>query len=155
MANKIGKERRSLRYDFTAIEIHDKAQQLAKKNKEVQHLEDEKKSVTSQLQARINSAKSDVNVLAGQVADGWEYRNVDCDVLYHTPVQGKKTIVRTDNNLRVGEEPMAQHEWDLFNQPDGNENGQEDITEDTDAEVVGEESGPRLLGNGVDEDRPE
>jgi hypothetical protein len=139
-------EKRSLRYDFTASEIHDKSLQLAKKNKEVEQLENEKKSVTSQLQGRINSAKAEVGVLASQVSDGWEYRDIECDVIYHMPGQGKKTVIRKDINRKTAVETMAEHEWDLFNQPDDSDIEREDDTVDADFEE--QESGtygPRLL----------
>jgi hypothetical protein len=149
MARKVI-EKRSLRYDFSASELHDKAQQLAKKNKEVQTLKDEKKSVVSQLKARIDGAEADVNLLSNQVAEGWEYRDVECEVVYHQPQQGKKTIIRTDNNRKTAVEAMADHEWDLFNQPGEDENlhDKNEETVDTEVEVVG---GPLLIGNGVDE----
>lgn len=145
-------EQRSLRYDFTAKEIHELSLQLAKKNKEVQQLEDEKKTVTSQLQARINSAKADVNVLSNQVSDGWEYRDIECEVIYHKPTQGKKTIIRRDLNRTTSVETMLEHEWDLFNQPDVEENDDENIE---DAEVVDTElndDGPKMISNGEGEE---
>jgi hypothetical protein len=147
MAKKII-EKRSLRYDFSAVELHERAQQLAKKNKEVQTLRDEKKSVVSQLKARIDGAEADVNLLSNQVAEGWEYRDVECEVIFHSPVQGKKTIIRTDTGRKTAVEAMAEHEWNLFNQPEDEEKVEETI--DTEGEVV-EEDGPRLIGNGQDD----
>jgi hypothetical protein len=150
MAKKVI-DKRSLRYDFTAVELHERAQQLAKKNKEVQTLRDEKKSLISQLKARIDGAEADVNLLSNQVAEGWEYRNVECEVTYHQPVQGKKTIIRTDTGKKVSIESMADHEWDLFNQPEDGEDvqGREEETVDTEGEVV---NGPLLIGDGSDRD---
>lgn len=131
-------EKRSLRYDFSASEVHDLSLKLAKKNKEVVALEEEKKSVVSQLQAKINEAKASVNTLSGQVSDGWEYREIECDVIYHQPQQGKKTIIRRDTGKKTAVESMTDYEWDLFNQPEDEGIGKEPDTEDAEFEEEGE-----------------
>ncbi|HRE52261.1 MAG TPA: hypothetical protein PK339_12615 [Flavitalea sp.] len=143
--SKIVIEKRSLRYDFSAVELHDLSLQLAKKNKEVVSLEEEKKAVTSQLAAKIKEADATVNILSEKVASGFEYREIECDVIFHKPQQGKKTIVRRDTNKKTAVESMTDYEWDLFNQPDEND------TEDEDAEyqdMTDEDGGTKLLGNG-------
>lgn len=108
-------EKRTLRYDFTASEIHDLSLQLAGKTKEVASLVKKKKSVTSQCTAEINAAESACAVLSNQVADGYEHREIDCDVLFNQPTQGKKTIIRKDSNTLVGVEPMTQADWNIIN----------------------------------------
>jgi hypothetical protein len=49
------------------------------------------------------------------VASGYEIREVECEVKYHKPEQGKKTIIRKDNNSKIIEK-MTSEEWNLFNQ---------------------------------------
>jgi|GEM_PF-4558670 len=96
--SKIVIEKRSLRYDFSAVELHDLSLQLAKKNKEVVSLEEEKKAVTSQLAAKIKEADATVNILSEKVASGFEYREIECDVIFHKPQQGKKTTPTGQEN---------------------------------------------------------
>lgn len=140
-------EKRSLRYDFSAVEIHDLSLQLAKKNKEVVSLEEEKKAITSQFKSKIDEATASVNVLSEKVASGFEYREVDCDIIFHKPQQGKKTVVRRDNGKTTSVETMTDYEWNLFNQPDNAD--RDPGTEDAEYEEVGEEAeGPKLIGNG-------
>lgn len=111
-------EKRSLRYDFTASEIHDHSISLAMKNKEVVSIEEEKKTVTSQYAARINEAKATINKLSGFVTDGFEYRDIECEIQYHKPTLGKKTIIRVDQNKVTAIEAMTDYEYNLFNQPE-------------------------------------
>lgn len=139
--------RRSLRYDFTAVEIHDLSLELAKKTKELAAVADEKKSVVSQFAARLNEIKATTNKLSNQVADGWEYREIECEVEYHKPQQGKKTIIRKDSNKVAMIETMTDYDWNLFNQPD----------EETPAEKLRNdlaEEGMEIMGGNGTEENP-
>jgi len=109
-------EKRTLRYDFTAPEIHDLSVQLANETKKVGSLTEEKKSVTSQWTAKINEAKALCNTLSFKVADGYEHREVDCEVIYNQPANGKKTIIRKDSNNLVAVEQMTTFDWDKINE---------------------------------------
>jgi predicted transposase YbfD/YdcC len=108
-------EKRWLRYDFSAPEIHDLSMDLANKTQQFQTVSDEKKSVSSQFKSRLDSIQSDLNSLSNKVASGYEIREVECEVKYHKPEQGKKTIIRKDNNSKIIEK-MTSEEWNLFNQ---------------------------------------
>lgn len=108
---------RSVRYDFTASEIHDLSMDLANKTKELSAISEEKKSATSQFTARINEAKAATNKLSNLVTDGFEYRDVECEVQYHKPEQGKKTFIRLDTSKVVAVEQMTEFDYTLFNQP--------------------------------------
>jgi hypothetical protein len=114
-------EKRSLRYDFTITEIQKHAMSLAMKNKELVSIEEEKKAVTSQFSAKVNETKATINKLSGYVSDGFEFRDVECEIQYHKPSQGKKTIIRLDTNKTTAVESMSDYEFNLFNQPEDNE----------------------------------
>jgi predicted NodU family carbamoyl transferase len=114
-------EKRSLRCDLTAKEIHDHSLQLAEKNKSIVAIEEEKKSVMSQYKARIDETKATINKLSNIVTDGFEMRDVECEITYHKPQQGKKTIVRKDLDKVHAVETMEEWEFNLFNQPDDQE----------------------------------
>lgn len=109
-------EKRTLRYDFTAVETHELSLQLANKDKEVKALMQEKKSVTSQFTAKINEAEASRGKLSNQVSDGFEYREIECEVNFNQPTQGKKTIIRKDSNALVGVEAMTTKDWDIINE---------------------------------------
>lgn len=109
-------EKRTLRYDFTAVEVHDLSVQLANETRKVVSLTEEKKSVTSQWTAKINEAKATCNNLSFKVSDGYEHREIDCEVIFNQPAQGKKTIIRKDSNKIVGVEDMTAADWVLINE---------------------------------------
>lgn len=124
-------EKRTLRYDFTAPEIYDLSVQLANETKKVVSLTEEKKSVTSQWTARINESKASCNSLSFKVADGYEHREVECDVILNQPENGKKTIIRKDSNALVGVEKMTTQDWDKINEENSlfNQNAPKELAE--------------------------
>jgi hypothetical protein len=133
-------EKRTLRYDFTAVEVHDLSVQLANETKKVGALTEEKKSVVSQWTAKINEAKAACNSLSFKVADGYEHREVECEVLLNTPKNGKKTIIRKDSNKRVGVEDMTTFDWAKINEENNlfNQNGEDEQEATTEQEPEGD-----------------
>lgn len=109
-------EKRTLRYDFTAVEVHDLSVQLANETKKVVSLTEEKKSVVSQWTAKINESKAACNSLSFKVADGYEHRDVDCEVIFNQPENGKKAIIRKDSNTLVAVEAMTAYDWNKINE---------------------------------------
>lgn len=120
-------EKKLLRYDFTAPEIHDLSIQLANENRKLNGLKEEKKSVNSQWTASINASLASVNKLSNQVADGYEFREVECEVQYHKPSQGQKTYKRKDGGADIVEK-MTTVDWNLFTQM-GDVNGDDYLEE--------------------------
>lgn len=145
--------KRSLRYDFTAVEIHDLSLELAKKTKELAAITEEKKSVTSQFAARLNEVKATTNKLSNQVADGFEFRDIECEIQYHKPQQGKKTIIRKDTNKVAMIETMSEYDYNLFTQAEEESPGEKlrnDLAE-AGMEIIGgngSESNPVVIKTG-------
>ncbi len=109
-------EKRWLRYDFEADEVHQLSVEMANKVQEMQSVEQEKKSVTSSYTSRANALKSHINDLSNKVASGYESREIECLVKFHETKQGWKTLIRKDNGRKF-EERMLPSEWTLFTQP--------------------------------------
>ncbi len=110
-------EERYLRYDFTAVEIHDLSMKLANKIQDKSNIEDEKKSIVSQYKSQIDAIDAELSSVSSKVANGYEMRKVECQIDYHKPEQGKKTIIRKDTNEKSIEK-MTSEEWNLWNQED-------------------------------------
>ena len=108
-------EKRWLRYDFTASEIHDLSLEMANKTQEYNQVEAEKKSVTSGFKNRMDVLKVAINTNADKVSSGYEIREVICNIKYHWPKQGIKTLTRTDTG-KTTEEKMTETDHNLFNQ---------------------------------------
>lgn len=113
-------EKKQLRYDFTAVEIHDLSLRLAHETKKLTAVEEEKKTIQSQYKAKVDEVKASTNTLSNLVSDGWEMREVECEVEFHKPRQGMKSLTRKDTG-EVIEEKMTEWEWNLFNQVDDKE----------------------------------
>lgn len=108
-------EKRWLRYDFSAVEIHDMSMDLANKTQKFAEVEREKKSSASAFASRLTAISADLGLLSNKVASGYETREVECEILYHKPEQGKKTVIRLDDKTKTIEK-MTSEEWNLFNQ---------------------------------------
>lgn len=100
---------------FTTEELKDIGIKLALANQRLERLEDDKKQSQSQFKSDIDAANAEIKSLAQKLARGSEDRNVDCDVLYNTPNEGKKTIRRNDTGEIVQIQIMTNDELnDLF-----------------------------------------
>lgn len=86
-----------LRYDFTEQEFVEHARQLGRMNQELSRTEERKKTVTAELAADVKRHQDEVQSQSRLVSNGYEYRDVECEVRFHDPEKGKKTIVRLDS----------------------------------------------------------
>lgn len=96
---------------------------LANKTIEIEQIKEEQKAVNDEYKGRIGEIRSDVKQLSNNVASGYEMRAVACDVKFHQPHEGKKTITRLDTYESWVEE-MEQRDFNLFNQYQGENAGQ-------------------------------
>lgn len=85
-----------LKYIFSDIEMKEFATDLARKTSEMSETEEAKKAAVAQFGDRIASLRADTSSLARKFNSGYEYRNIECKVLYHDPSPAQKTIVRLD-----------------------------------------------------------
>jgi hypothetical protein len=106
---------RSLECRFTDEEKIEMSQQLAVETQNKRRLEDQKKSVTSQYSSQINEKAESINTLSDKIASGYEFRNIECEVEWHTPFKNKKMLMRTDTN-ESWVENMTEYDHNLFNQ---------------------------------------
>ncbi len=112
------KEKRTLQYTFTDQEIHDLSQALASKTKESISVKEEKGKIVAEYGAKLKDIEVSKNKLAEQITNGFELREVDVEILYHTPGEGQKTTKRLDTGEEIVEN-MEQHEFNLFTQYNG------------------------------------
>ena len=131
MENNMEKKRLPLKYYFTAVERVKLSDELSQKVLYVDEVEADAKAVASEYKSKVNVLRSDVAKIAGQMKDGWETRDIECEVYYHQPEKGMKTIIRTDTKTSTTER-MESYEWNLFTQPAQQDNR----TEDADFNVV-------------------
>lgn len=118
---------RNLEYYFTDDEKMQMSQQLAVETQNKRRLEDQKKAVTSQYGSQINEKAESINSLSDKIAAGYEYRNIECTVQWHTPTKNKKLLRRSDTGENLVEN-MTEYDHNLFNQY------QEKLQEEADGE---------------------
>lgn len=75
-----GKELRNIRYSFTPEEMSSKSRMLAEACSKKTQIEAEKKSVVSEFKAKIDAQDSQINLLSCHITNGFETRNVECEV---------------------------------------------------------------------------
>lgn len=96
-----------LRYQFTDAELLDLSKQLARKLAEQERAERELKEVSTQLKAAVTAKENEVSTLSHLVQNGYEYRNIECEVRFDHPEKGKKTMLRMDTGEIVSESKMT------------------------------------------------
>lgn len=74
------KDRRLLMCALTAEEMQAASSQLADAVHTRDRVRDEKKTVVSQMNARINQLDGDINLLAQKIKDNAEQRAVECEI---------------------------------------------------------------------------
>lgn len=109
---------RELRYDFNAIETHTMSERIANVTLDINRQKDLKKADAKIHDGIIKPLEVERDDLARKISDGWEYRSIDCEVTYNSPVPGKKTVKRVDDGKTWVEE-MTADEYNLFTQPVG------------------------------------
>ena len=88
---------------------------LALENQRKERLEDEKKQSMSQYKSEIDAADAKIKSLAQKLARGSEDREIECDILFNTPEEGKKTVKRGDTGEVIQMLDMTEAELnDLF-----------------------------------------
>jgi len=84
------------KYQFTEAELRELADNLARKLEEKSRTEEEKKEVAAQFSAKIKTLANETNLLAVNVRNRWEYRSIECDVIYDYK-KGEVKYVRLDS----------------------------------------------------------
>jgi hypothetical protein len=101
---------KQLKYDFTAIEAFENAQQLARKNQALVEAQLKRKHVASNMKADEESINAEIQRYARYVNDGFDFRDTECRVVLNSPHLGLKRIIRVDTGEIVEECRMEEHE---------------------------------------------
>lgn len=107
-------ETHKLKCNFSDEELLNLGERLAILQQEADQIEDEKKSSTAHFASQAKIKKEEISITATQVANKYEHRNVTCEVNYHLPVKGKKTLIREDNG-ESWVENMSDVDWNIWN----------------------------------------
>ena len=108
--SKVIKVEEYLRYEFSEDELKELAKSLAFNVQRHTQTQEEQKASASQFKEKLEGFNVAIGKLSRHINNGWEMRNVKCQVFYHLPVQGTKRIVRVDTGEVVREEAMSSRE---------------------------------------------
>lgn len=80
--NPFKKENYNFQYFFDEPELKEKSKHLAKSCEERNSLEDQKKSVMSEFKSKLDSKNAEINLISGNINNGYEWLTKTCDVEY-------------------------------------------------------------------------
>lgn len=75
------KEMHNIRYAFTREELVQKSLMMAEAIQAKENLENEMKSMKSDFKAKIDSKDATMKLMSNHIGNGYEMRNVECEVL--------------------------------------------------------------------------
>ena len=107
--NKVRKEKRLCRYEFSREEKADIAAELSNGISELNRMEENKKKIMSQLKAETDAKQSAINLAAERHRSGFEMREIECEVVY-AYVDDVVRWIRTDTNEVAHERKMRPDE---------------------------------------------
>lgn len=84
--------------------------ELARATQALGELETQKKEVAAAIKSQIETKTAEINVKSRILANGYEYREIECRVDFNHPGKGVKSITRLDTFELVREEKMQPHE---------------------------------------------
>lgn len=102
------------RCEFDEEELVDIALELAQKTEELEAIESEKKAVVSSFKERAERAQSEIKSCARKYKDGYEMRNIDCEVERNFST-GIVQYIRTDTGevARTKQMTMAERQMSI------------------------------------------
>lgn len=92
---RIVKAKEYLKCEFSEEERREMSMDLARNIGELKEKEAGKKEVVKSLDAELAKLEATIGSLATKVKDGYEYRNVDCDIIFNYDTK-KKSFKRLD-----------------------------------------------------------
>lgn len=104
----------NLKCELTIEEINDIAKEMSSQLNQKSEVALNKARAMKQFSGEMKYWDNMINKNNILITDGFEYRNIDCEVVFNSPVTGQKIIKRLDNQ-EEWQEQMTIEEFDLFN----------------------------------------
>ena len=107
---ELKKVKEFLRYDFTEVEMKEKASELSLALQRKERAEMDQKAAQAQFKERIEAQSNIISRVSREYQAGYEYRDIECSVEFHYPSVGSKRITRLDTGEVVRELAMQGEE---------------------------------------------
>jgi hypothetical protein len=108
--NRTTETKRTLKYEFPDPEKLEMGKEMAQLDRDIKLLEEEKKSTVSGYVSRINEKEARRTRLSNNIADGFDHREIECEIKYNSPKDGVKQVIRKDSKEVVEEISMTPEE---------------------------------------------
>jgi hypothetical protein len=104
---------------FEEFELRDKGEELALAEMQSDELQKRQREAAANFAKELKDLRGRISQLSKQIQQKGAERPTWCTVRFHTPLQGRKQIFRTDTGELVREEPMSEPECQqkLFHEP--------------------------------------
>jgi hypothetical protein len=106
--------KQTLACNFTEEEKVALAQEMAQATVKKADLENALSEISAQYKADIKAQENLIRMAATKIHDGYEYRDVECEVEFNVPERGQKTITRSDTGETFIRPMTMQEKADLF-----------------------------------------
>lgn len=106
---------KNLRYLFSDEEKLALSMELAKVNQEIERIDEAKKVAMADFRNQLAIAGERCSDLANKVSNGFEFRDIECQVEYHKPKRNQKTFTRLDTG-EILIDLMTPEDLNLWNQ---------------------------------------
>ncbi len=137
---EVKKEVCTLRHKFSSDEKMDLTDQLCDKLAEIDQIEKAKKEANDEFKSQTSSVDAQISRLRQQLTSGFEERPIDCEVHFHVPATGKKTIFRMDTMEKVEVQQMSPMECQ--DRLPLSQEEEEDVKEELEEEVESDAGAP-------------
>lgn len=107
---EVKKTTQKLRCKLSLTDNIEAGQRLADATEQLKSIEEEKSEVMADFKARTTAAEAEISVMSSKIRQGYEYRDVQCEIRFNDPKEGEKTTVRLDTNETVATGPMTDEE---------------------------------------------
>lgn len=100
----------TLRYEFTHSERSAKALELAQRIQDQHRIQEDFAAAKLAHKQRDEQLRAQIDQLSLEVTSGYEMRSITCAILYNSPHEGEKTIMRKDTGEVVRTAAMSMFE---------------------------------------------
>jgi len=101
--------KRYLKYTFTREEKEKLSDELARDVNELKQKQLHKKEMVKSLDSGIAALETEISRLATHVKDGYEFRDIECEMVFDFGSR-MKIVTRLDENIEVERNPMTAEE---------------------------------------------
>jgi len=104
------KIKQKLKVDLTDAEMKGMSNELVDEINTSREVEAEKKAVVSTYKSKLDSCTARIGELTNTLRNGYEFRDVECELQYHEPAVGLKRVIRLDTLEVVDQKDMTDDE---------------------------------------------